>query len=74
MLSRPGQAPQTALSAYAAERLRRVRRVQDKARRNSRVYHAGALMALGRDLVMRRLGPDALAERYAWIYGWSPPA
>jgi salicylate hydroxylase len=30
-------------------------------------------VAFGRDLVMRRLGPEGMAERYAWLYGWQPP-
>ncbi len=62
-----------ALAAYAASRLGRVRRVQREARRNARIYHAGPLVAFGRDLVMRRLGPEGMAERYAWLYGWQPP-
>jgi salicylate hydroxylase len=62
-----------ALAAYASSRLGRVRRVQREARRTARIYHAGALVALARDLVMRRLGPDGMAERYAWLYGWRPP-
>jgi salicylate hydroxylase len=62
-----------ALRAYAAARLPRVRKVQDEARRNGAIYHASGLLAFGRDLVMRRLGPEGMAERYAWIYGWTPP-
>jgi salicylate hydroxylase len=23
--------------------------------------------------VMRRLGPDGMRDRYAWVYGWTPP-
>ncbi len=62
-----------ALAAYAASRLARVRRVQRQARRNARIYHAGGLVAFGRDLVMCRLGPEGMAERYAWLYGWRAP-
>lgn len=61
-----------ALSRYAKLRSRRVRKIQDTARRNGRIYHAGILTAMGRNLVMRRLGPEGMAERYAWIYGWTP--
>jgi salicylate hydroxylase len=64
----------TALAAYASDRLRRVRRVQDEARRNGAVYHAAGPLAWARNLVMRRLGPEGMAERYAWLYGWTPPA
>jgi salicylate hydroxylase len=62
-----------ALAAYAAGRLDRVRRVQAEARRNARLYHAGGLVAFGRNRVMHRLGPEGMAERYAWLYGWRPP-
>jgi salicylate hydroxylase len=63
-----------ALRAYASGRLRRVRRVQRAARRNGAVYHAAGPIAWARNLVMRRLGPEGMAERYAWLYGWTPPA
>lgn len=61
-----------ALEAYAAARAGRTARVQRAARRNGRTYHAGPLTAFARDLVMRRLGPDGMRERYAWLYGWRP--
>jgi salicylate hydroxylase len=61
-----------ALGAYAAARAGRTARVQRAARRNGRTYHAGPLTAFARDLVMRRLGPDGMRERYAWLYGWTP--
>ncbi len=66
------EAPVDALARYAKMRSRRVRQIQDTARRNGRIYHAGFLTALGRNMVMRRLGPEGMAERYAWIYGWQP--
>jgi salicylate hydroxylase len=59
-----------ALKAYERERLSRVRRVQRQARRNGRIYHAGALVGLSRDVVMRRLGPEGLTNRYAWLYAY----
>jgi salicylate hydroxylase len=64
----------SALGAYEAERLPRVRRVQRQARRNGRIYHAGRLAAFARDRVMRHLGPEGLTERYAWLYGWRESA
>jgi salicylate hydroxylase len=64
--------PEAALRRYARERLRRVREVQAAARRNGRFYHAGAPLAFARNVVMRRLGPVGMAERYAWLYGWKP--
>jgi salicylate hydroxylase len=58
-----------AFRSYEAIRLRRVRRVQAQARRNGRIYHMGGLMSLARDAVMARIGPQGMAERYAWLYG-----
>lgn len=62
-----------ALRAYETARLPRVRRVQEAAARNGRAYHAGGLVALARDAVMRRLGPEGMRERHAWLYGWTAP-
>ncbi len=70
-----GQHPQTvpqALSAYEDQRLKRARRVQREARRNGRIYHAGPLMAFGRDRVMGHLGPEGMTRRYDWLYGFRP--
>ncbi|MFE1602757.1 FAD-dependent monooxygenase [Methylobacterium sp. ID0610] len=61
-----------ALAAYTAARAPRARAIQSQARRNGRIYHAGGVMAAGRDLVMGRLGPARMTERYAWLYGWQP--
>ncbi|WP_375463911.1 FAD-dependent monooxygenase [uncultured Methylobacterium sp.] len=67
-----GRSVPAALAAYAKLRTSRVRRVQRAARANGRTYHAGGLTALCRNAVMRRLGPDGMRERYAWLYGWTP--
>ncbi len=70
-----GQHPQTvpqALSAYEDQRLKRARRVQREARRNGRIYHAGSLVAFGRDRVMGHLGPEGMTRRYDWLYGFRP--
>ncbi|NNM73252.1 FAD-dependent oxidoreductase [Enterovirga aerilata] len=63
-----------AIRAYGKARLARVKKVQEAARRNATAYHAGGFVRLGRNLVMRRLGPDGMSERYAWLYGWRLPA
>lgn len=63
-----------ALDAYARARDTRVRQVQRAARANGRSYHAGGVVRLVRDAVMRRLGPAGMRDRYAWVYGWTPPA
>jgi salicylate hydroxylase len=70
-LGAPGDVP-AALRAYASGRLRRVRRVQSAARRTGAAYHAAGPLAWARDLVIRRLGPEGMAERLAWLYGWTP--
>ncbi|GEP04636.1 FAD-dependent oxidoreductase [Methylobacterium oxalidis] len=61
-----------ALIAYDEARGERARRVQRAARGNGRSYHAGRVVGTARDLVMRRLGPDEMRDRYAWLYGWRP--
>ncbi|GJD49078.1 3-hydroxybenzoate 6-hydroxylase [Methylobacterium crusticola] len=67
-----GQPVPAALARYAADRAERVRTIQAHARRNGRLYHAGALVSAARDAVMGRLGPARMTERYAWLYGWRP--
>lgn len=62
----------TAFAAYEQSRLARVARVQSEARRNGRIYHAPGPIAWARNLVMRRLGPTGMTERYAWLYGHAP--
>ena len=66
--------PAAALAAYRRTRLPRVCRVQATARRNGRIFHARGPVALARNLVMARLGPDGMADRQAWLYGWRPDA
>lgn len=61
-----------ALDTYAKARSARVRRVWKAAQANGRTYHAGPLLGLARNAVMRRLGPSGMSRRYAWLYGWKP--
>jgi salicylate hydroxylase len=61
------------IASYASARRRRARRIQAHARRTGAIFHASGPVALARNLMMRRLGPDGMAQRYAWIYGWQPP-
>jgi salicylate hydroxylase len=58
----------SALQAYEGERLPRARMVQRHARLNGWAYHRGGLLAFGRSLVFRKLGPEGLTDRYAWLY------
>ena len=59
-----------ALAAYERARLPRARRIQQAARRNGAAYHAGGVKAFIRDAVIRHLGPERMALRFAWLYGW----
>ena len=63
-----------ALASYEKLRLDRASRVQNEARRNGRIYHAGGLMGFGRNQVMRHLGPEGMTRRYDWLYGFRIPA
>lgn len=63
-----------AFSSYQRQRLDRVRRVQAEARRNGKLYHRSGLIGLGRDQIMRRIGPRGMTERYAWLYGHRSPS
>ena len=73
-VGRSADDPAGAFRRYEKARLSRVRRVQDGARKNAGAYHAGGLVRIGRNIVMRRLGPAGMGERYAWLYGWRPGA
>jgi salicylate hydroxylase len=71
----PGEADVPAsLKRYERARLRRVSRIQAAARRNGSTFHAGAAVAFARNLVIRSLGAEGMAKRYAWVYSWRPPA
>jgi salicylate hydroxylase len=56
-----------ALRTYAANRWARCARVQARAERNGRIFHATGLMRWGRDLSLRMLG-DRLLDQ-PWLYG-----
>lgn len=72
-LPRDGAGVRQALREYGRDRLPRVRKVQAAARRNGRVYHAGPVVAAARNVVMNRLGPGGMTDRYGWLYGWAAP-
>lgn len=74
-LSRNGAAGvPAAMAAYAATRGPRVAKVQAASRSNGAAYHVGWPRSAVRDLIMRRLGPDGMRNRNAWLYGWRSPA
>lgn len=69
-----GTDPSTAFASYARQRVKRVRKVQRQARRNGIIYHLAGPAAVARNVIMRRLGPERMAARYSWIYGFRQPS
>lgn len=57
----------TAFSRYALDRWERCARVQARARRNGRIFHAEGPVRLGRDLAMK-LGGEKVLD-VPWLYG-----
>ena len=60
------------LQAYAAQRWSRNARVQTRAIRNGRIFHAQGALALGRNLTMRLMGGRVMDV--PWLYGQGPLA
>lgn len=60
------------LLAFAEGRKSRTDKVAAAARRNGFIYHLGGAPAKARNLGMRLLGADRLANNMDWIYGWRP--
>ncbi len=60
----------TLLQAYATQRWQRNARVQARAIRNGKIFHAEGLLRVGRDLVMRMAG-DRLLDQ-PWLYAGGP--
>ena len=59
--------------AYETARKKRVKKVQETAVENGRIYHLSGPLAIGRDTVMKLMPPARLSARQDWIYGWMPP-
>lgn len=57
-----------ALQAYAQARWQRNARVQARAARNGRIFHASGWQRLGRDIGLQWLGPRLLDQ--AWLYAY----
>jgi len=66
MTAMGGTCVEQALRGYALNRWRRCARVQARARRNGRIFHATGLMQWGRNLSMRLLGERLLDQ--PWLY------
>jgi salicylate hydroxylase len=58
------------LQAYAEHRWARNARVQARAIRNGRIFHATGPVALGRNLSMRLMGEQVMDV--PWLYGDGP--
>jgi salicylate hydroxylase len=67
-LAMAGHDGAAALRAYAQGRWQRNARVQARARRNGRIFHATGALAWGRNLGLRLLGDRALDV--PWLYGY----
>jgi len=65
--SQSGLSVEQRLQAYAEARWQRVAKVQARARRNARMFHANGTLAWGRDLAMRWGG--AAVMDMPWLYG-----
>jgi salicylate hydroxylase len=61
---------EAALARFAGVRAARVKQVQERARRNGRIYHAGFPVAAARDLYLSRIGDSGMRRSQEWLYGW----
>ncbi len=62
-----------ALQKFEAERRPRIARVRRRAAFNHFAYHARGPVRIGRDMVLKLKGPDALAADLDWLYGYGAP-
>lgn len=69
-LASHGQDMEGALRAYERERIPRASEVALASRRQAGIYHMGGPLALARDGVLRRTGPEAMMRRMDWVYGF----
>ena len=58
-----------AFRAFTAARMARVRRVQDGASQNGRIFHLDGMMATARDATLTLWPAQALLARLDWLYG-----
>jgi salicylate hydroxylase len=58
------------LHQYAEQRFRRNAKVQARAIRNGKIYHATGITRFGRDLTLRVLGEKLIDQ--PWLYGATP--
>ncbi|MFK0272490.1 FAD-dependent monooxygenase [Ensifer sp. NPDC090286] len=63
----------TALRKFEALRRPRIARVRRRAAFNHFAYHARGPVRIGRDMVLKLKGADALAADLDWLYGYGAP-
>lgn len=63
----------TAFKAYENARKERVTKVWHEAMANGKRYHMSGLPALARNMALKTMGGERMAQRYNWIYDWRPP-
>ncbi|MEP1443260.1 MAG: FAD-dependent monooxygenase [Hyphomicrobiales bacterium] len=63
----------TAFKAYEVARKERVTKVWHEAMANGKRYHMSGLPALARNMALKTLGGERMAQRYNWIYDWRAP-
>lgn len=66
--------PEAALSRYAALRWQRIRRVQQRAERNGRIFQLRGAMGLARNAALRLLGPSLMDQPWLWGQEQKGPA
>ena len=70
-LSAGGASVTQQLKVYAEQRWARNARVQARAIRNGRIFHASGPVAWGRNMTMRLMGETLMDV--PWLYGGCPP-
>ena len=63
----------TAFKAYEDARKARVTKVWQEAMANGKRYHMSGLAAIARNVGLKAIGGERMANRYNWIYDWRPP-
>ena len=61
-----------ALKKFEVQRLSRVKRVVNTARRNGQIYHLSGIAASMRNLALSRISGKKLLAKQSWIYNWKP--
>ena len=62
-----------AFKAYESARKARVTKVWQEAMTNGKRYYMSGLTAIARNVGLKAIGGERMANRYNWIYDWRPP-